>query len=851
MLFALTVVGSWNLLGTETVVGMDAATQAYPWYSFLGESLSSGEIPGWNPYQFSGTPFAADPLSGWSYLPAMLLFSFLPLATAAKSYLFLHLLLAGLFAYALARVLGIKILGSLLAAVSYEFNGFLYLSNTCCFGHVPVVCWLPLVILGAELAIRSSGRLEQVLWWGVSGLALSQILASWIGQGSYYALLVLGGYVAYRTLISPPGKVPVGLAQRLGVSHERLGGPFLGAPRSDFRLESLRRFSRSLSENLRKAAPGVGVRLLRCVLHGGAILVFGFGLAAAGVIPRLEYSALSNLAGGYPGAETGAGAEQAGGWSVSDWGLLLEPGYYWYAGMAVLALALLGPLLARWRFAVPYFAALSLCALVLSGQGPTPLHSVFYLLPLFDQLHPHRPERVMLVFYLGVSLLAGGALNVLGERAARKPLLLVLPAVAALLLASVSILIALTGVPENTAEAGAWEALFKNGVPIPVGPLLGLILVAVLVAAYALIPARFAAWRGLASALLILVMFADLLTANRDAIAEQSYVVRKINLAEHYSSSGAGRFLQSRIEEEQFRYVGYDPRYANGGTFQFLIRFTDPNVRALEMNNRAMLVGLQNVQGYSAIHIARYDEYMRALNGGYEQNYHYTDVIEKGLDSPLLDLLGVRYIIAPADTPPESQPGLQRVVRVQHPTVYEDDQSKVLENREALPRAWIVHSARQVGSKEEALDLLSVGQLDPKETALLEEEPPEMSQPDDASDDRASITEYAANRIELETATGAPGLLVLSEVYYPAWKAYVDGQPAPVYLADHLLRSVPVPEGEHTVELRYESWTLRVGIAISLVTLATLIALTVSAGIKRWRRTQKSSQQRGWSPREG
>ena len=851
MLFALTVVGSWNLLGTETVVGMDAATQAYPWYSFLGESLSSGEIPGWNPYQFSGTPFAADPLSGWSYLPAMLLFSFLPLATAAKSYLFLHLLLAGLFAYALARVLGIKILGSLLAAVSYEFNGFLYLSNTCCFGHVPVVCWLPLVILGAELAIRSSGRLERVLWWGVSGLALSQILASWIGQGSYYALLVLGGYVAYRTLISPPGKVPVGLAQRLGVSHERLGGPFLGAPRSDFRLESLRRFSRSLSENLRKAAPGVGVRLLRCVLHGGAILVFGFGLAAAGVIPRLEYSALSNLAGGYPGAETGAGAEQAGGWSVSDWGLLLEPGYYWYAGMAVLALALLGPLLARWRFAVPYFAALSLCALVLSGQGPTPLHSVFYLLPLFDQLHPHRPERVMLVFYLGVSLLAGGALNVLGERAARKPLLLVLPAVAALLLASVSILIALTGVPENTAEAGAWEALFKNGVPIPVGPLLGLILVAVLVAAYALIPARFAAWRGLASALLILVVFADLLTANRDAIAEQSYVVRKINLAEHYSSSGAGRFLQSRIEEEQFRYVGYDPRYANGGTFQFLIRFTDPNVRALEMNNRAMLVGLQNVQGYSAIHIARYDEYMRALNGGYEQNYHYTDVIEKGLDSPLLDLLGVRYIIAPADTPPESQPGLQRVVRVQHPTVYEDDQSKVLENREALPRAWIVHSARQVGSKEEALDLLSVGQLDPKETALLEEEPPEMSQPDDASDDRASITEYAANRIELETATGAPGLLVLSEVYYPAWKAYVDGQPAPVYLADHLLRSVPVPEGEHTVELRYESWTLRVGIAISLVTLATLIALTVSAGIKRWRRTQKSSQQRGWSPREG
>jgi hypothetical protein len=572
------------------------------------------------------------------------------------------------------------------------------------------------------------------------------------------------------------------------------------------------------------------------------MLAFGFGLAAAGVLPRLEYNALSNLAGGYPGAESGARAEEAGGWSVSDWGLLLEPGYYWYAGTAILALALLAPLLARRRFAAPYFAGLSLCALVLSGQGPTLLHSVFYLLPLLDQLHPHRPERVMLVFYLGVALLAGAALSVLGERVVKKPILLVLPVLATLLLASARVLIALTGVPEETAEPGAWQALFEDGVPISVSPLLGLTLAMVLAAVYALISPRLVAWRGLAFALLILVVFADLLGANRDAIAAQRYVVRKIDLAEHYSPSGAARFLQSHSGEEAFRYAGYDPRYEDAATFNFLVRVTDPNVLALEMNNRAVLLGLQNVQGYGAIHIARYDEYMRALNGGHAQNYHYADVLERGLNSPLLDLLGVRYVIVPADTPPENQLGLQREVRVQYPTVYEDEHSKVLENREALPRAWIVHSARQMGSKEEALDLLSSGQLDLKETALLEEEPPRMTRPDDASADRASITEYTANRIQLETATGAPGLLVLSEVYYPAWKAYVDGRPAPIYPTDHLLRSVPVPTGDHTVELRYESWTLRVGMAISLVTLTTLIALTFAAALHRWRRTEKRSR---------
>src|SRR5919107_5401181 len=132
VLFALTVVGEGDLFRDEVSLGMDAATQYYPWYYFLGESLRSGSIPGWNPYQFSGAPFAADPLSGWTYLPAMILFTILPVSPAAGSYLFVHLLLAGLFTYALARVLRIDVAGALLAAVAYELNGFMYWRNLCC-----------------------------------------------------------------------------------------------------------------------------------------------------------------------------------------------------------------------------------------------------------------------------------------------------------------------------------------------------------------------------------------------------------------------------------------------------------------------------------------------------------------------------------------------------------------------------------------------------------------------------------------------------------------------------------------------------------------------------------------------
>src|SRR5947209_7049732 len=95
-LFGHTIIDEWDGLHSQSTLGMDAATQYYPWYYFLGESLSSGQVPAWTPYQFSGAPFAADPLSGWSYLPAMVLFTLLPLVTAVKGFMFLHLLLAGL-----------------------------------------------------------------------------------------------------------------------------------------------------------------------------------------------------------------------------------------------------------------------------------------------------------------------------------------------------------------------------------------------------------------------------------------------------------------------------------------------------------------------------------------------------------------------------------------------------------------------------------------------------------------------------------------------------------------------------------------------------------------------------------
>ncbi len=796
LLLALTIFAEWGLLRGGTVVGTDAVTQYIPWYSFLGEQLRSGEIPGWNPYQMSGTPFAADPLSGWAYLPAMVFFTLLPLAPAVKVYLFFHPLLAGLGAYALARSLRINVAGALFAVVAYEYVGYIYARNTCCFAYVSVLAWLPFALLGAELAIRSTSWVRRGLWWAVSGVAISQILAAWLGQGSYYALLALGGYVAYRTLLFPP-------------------------------------------ENVR----GFWERASGLFLHGGAVLVFGFGLAAAGILPRLEYNALSNLAGGYPNTDYSTG------WGITDWErLFVSPGFF-YAGGATLALALAAPLVARARHAVPYFAFLAVFALTLSGTGFTPIHSLLYLLPNFESLQPHYPQRSMLIFYLAAALLAGALVSSLGEQARRKPYLLALPVLAAVFLVTRST----TGLPieelERPEDAGLWEEplsfLQENGVALLPGSLLVLALVLVFVAAYALIPHRLRILRGFVATLLVLAGFTDLYSMGRATIedyGEERVVdqITGIDLGAHYSPTDATRLLDANGEAPS-RFFAYAP----GVRYQRYFR--EPGFRALEAEGRPTALRIQSTQAYNAVHLARYDEYLETMNKE-SQNYHSANVLPAGLDSPLLDLLNARHITTlsnPPGDPPGDSPGgaaeSLESLKNDYPTVYKDGRVRVLENEEALPRAWILHSARQAKPKE-ILKLLDSGEVNPTETALLEEEPPRLGRPEDASADRAVVETYEPDRIKLDVSTEAPGLLVLSEVYYPAWKAYVDGEPVSLYRTNYLFRGVKIPAGDHTVELRYESATLRLGIAISLFTGLVCAALVATNVLQFWRKGAKTGE---------
>ena len=79
-------------------------------------------------------------------------------------------------------------------------------------------------------------------------------------------------------------------------------------------------------------------------------------------------------------------------------------------------------------------------------------------------------------------------------------------------------------------------------------------------------------------------------------------------------------------------------------------------------------------------------------------------------------------------------------------------------------------------------------------------------------------------RVEVRTSSETAGILVLSENYFPGWRVYVDGQAAELLRVNYDLRGVSLPQGEHAVSFVYRPASVVIGLVVSLLTLAVLLA---------------------------
>jgi len=232
----------------------------------------------------------------------------------------------------------------------------------------------------------------------------------------------------------------------------------------------------------------------------------------------------------------------------------------------------------------------------------------------------------------------------------------------------------------------------------------------------------------------------------------------------------------------------------------------------------ALAYGLQDLRGYDGMTPQRHADLVGIAHQGEDFR-----VVRAEDSSAILDLMNVKYIFGDA----------KARLPVDHFTrVWSIPGSSVFRNDRALPRAFLARRFR-VATDAQARRLIGSAQLDLRHEVLLATQPPGEDQPDASTgieEGSAKVTRYEDARVEILTQAQARRLLVLSDLFYPGWKAAIDDTPAPIARADLSLRAVSVPPGGHRVVFTFEPWSVRLGGLVSVAGALAIAALASRRG---------------------
>ena len=206
--------------------------------------------------------------------------------------------------------------------------------------------------------------------------------------------------------------------------------------------------------------------------------------------------------------------------------------------------------------------------------------------------------------------------------------------------------------------------------------------------------------------------------------------------------------------------------------------------------NFATFYRLQDVAGYDPLYLKNYGELVSA----WEKNKPDASLLEfnrilspQNYESKLADLLNVKYILS-----------LDELSSSKLVEVFSEGQTKVYENTQVYPRAFLVSSVIQVDDKSQAINKMFEDDVDLSTQAVVYEDL-NLSNAKLSNQEFAEIIDYTENIVTVKTETNEPRLLVISDSYYSSWKVFVDLDEVKLLNVNYNLRGVVVPEGKHIV----------------------------------------------------
>jgi len=227
--------------------------------------------------------------------------------------------------------------------------------------------------------------------------------------------------------------------------------------------------------------------------------------------------------------------------------------------------------------------------------------------------------------------------------------------------------------------------------------------------------------------------------------------------------------------------------------------------------NTGVFHGFDYLQDIDALRRWFYDLFIQtARNLPPERLYH------------LLAALNVKYIIAFQPFPPG------RGMRLtQHLAEYG---SYLYELEGVVPRVYIVSRTSVEETGLEVLKQLSMDQFDPLKEVILDRSLSMPAQKDFRA--QAKIMRYGNKEVLIRASLSSPGVLVLTDSFYPGWRVYVDGKEKEILRANFFFRAVPLSAGEYLVEFRYRPRSFAAGLALSIITGAGLALWSICISIR-------------------
>jgi len=754
---------------------LDQLRLYYPYMRLTQEAYRHGELPLWNPYNFSGNPHMAEWQSG-AFYPLHVLLPLLPLQVYWTLFQLMAFFLAGLFTYWYLLNLKIGKLAAIFGGTTFMFSEFMVTWNMEVVTAPHSILWLPLILLSIDKIIYSSSIIHQPSsikkWWlvGLGGLVISILAGYW--QTTLYVMGVTAVYAVYRLVTE----------KKLSIIYYLLSiisWFILALALTSFHLiptdELLNRSSREYINSQSR---------IQEILKGY-------------LLPARHLATL--FAPDYFGHEATRNyfARVGGGWYYE---------HVIFVGTVPLLLSIVA-LAAKKKGKIRNDILFWLTVVVISASFSfkTPwAEAVFrYKIPV---LSTGIANRILFVEAFGLSVLSAFGISLLVDSDNRKRAIKIGLAgslgIIVLFLNTLITKISL-GAADPAKDPQFYLISLRNMVLPSAVYFISLILLGIAIKKNGLIKISIAG--------IILISLAQNIYQFRKftAFSEKMFV---------YPVHPVIDWLQKNAGINRF--IGYNGKFLGDN---FATNFGIYSVEGYDsLNDYKRSVLLHSaVEGKLDLDLPRSADVVLGRN------------LENSRTIKLMKLFGIKYLV---DHPEWLDAGptadKKRLPDDSQRQVFEDGDFRIWEFLDTYPRVFLAGKYEVIPDGEKLITRLYEDSFDPRQNILLDQDPGKEFSISTDELAQVKILQYRPVKIVFETSSASDQLLFLSDTWYPGWRAKLEnGQELKVLVADLALRAVPVPAGDHTITMWYFPESFKNGLLISGITFITIIIIIPLSGI--------------------